>query len=262
MPEIKYFHDEEHHNLIAPSIIVPHLINSIKPTSVIDIGCGIGTFLHVFSSNGVDTVFGIDGEWVNKELLSKYISLENFKIANLEDKIFIARKYDLAISLEVAEHLKESSAETMVENLVQLSDVIVFSAAFPGQEGQNHINEQWPNYWENIFNKYNYSCYDILRPFFWNNENVPLWYKQNMFLVLKNGRPENEKIINGFTQSIDSKLLNIIHPGYFEIFYNKSIELEMLKCKYDNLLKGRESLILYIKLLIKFLFKKIGLYHK
>lgn len=51
-------------------------------------------------------------------------------------------RFDLAISVEVAEHLPKEAAETFIDNLVSLSDEVVFGAAYEHQGGVNHLNEQ------------------------------------------------------------------------------------------------------------------------
>lgn len=259
MNGIKYVHDEVHHNINAPSIIIPFLIENIQPKSVIDVGCGVGTFLSVFKSHAVDDIFGLDGEWVNMELLKKHIDLSYFKTANLEAKIDINRKFDLAISLEVAEHIKESSADVFVENLINLSNIIVFSAAFPGQGGQNHVNEQWPSYWADKFEKHNYKFYDVLRPYFWDNQSIDIWYRQNMFLVVKNGHND---IIPSFNMHLSGKIMNIIHP---EIFKNQLVigeKLAALQKNHDDYIKGRNNLVMYLKVIVKYFLRKIHLYNK
>ncbi len=95
----KYIHDETVHNLNAPNRIVPEVIQLVNPQSVVDIGCGIGTFLHVFKMNGVSDVLGIDGPWANKKLLKKYINPEEFQEWDLEKEIKLNKKYDLVVSL-------------------------------------------------------------------------------------------------------------------------------------------------------------------
>ena len=72
----KYKHEEEIHNLKDPNIIVPEIIELLNPKSVVDIGCGLGTFLNVFKRLGVNDILGIDGPWINKDLLGKYIDSE------------------------------------------------------------------------------------------------------------------------------------------------------------------------------------------
>lgn len=259
MENLKYFHDEIHHNLKASSIIVPLLVQKIKPKSVVDVGCGIGTFLNVFKKEGVRDIVGLDGEWVNTELLKKYIDIESLKIVDLEKVLILGRRFDLAVSLEVAEHIKESSVDVFVENLVNLSDVIVFSAAFPGQGGQNHVNEQWPSYWAEKFGKHGYGFYDVLRPIFWDNKDIDIWYRQNMFLVLKESK---KYIVKAFVDNNSKKLLNFVHPEIFESHLQNSDRLQKLRIEMDKVLKGKADFKTYIKLILKYLLRKINLYRK
>ena len=60
MSELRYIHDETAHNLKDPEIIVPVIMGVLNPKSVVDVGCGIGTFLHVFSDFGVKNLLGLD----------------------------------------------------------------------------------------------------------------------------------------------------------------------------------------------------------
>lgn len=257
---IKYIHDEEHHNLIGPSIIVPHIIEAIKPQSVVDLGCGIGTFLSVFKKNGINDILGIDGEWTNRELLSKYLDSNNFQVADLEKKLEINKKFDIAICLEVAEHLSKNSADTIVNNLINLSDIVVFSAAFPGQGGQNHLNEQWPSYWEKIFNSYNYKFYDVFRPIFWNNDEIQDWYKQNMFLIIKNGKEDG--VLEYFKLLKNTKLIDVIHPNYYNYHLERSNQFEILQKIHSDTLKGKDDFKSYFKILAKFVLRRLGIYNK
>jgi SAM-dependent methyltransferase len=256
---LKYIHDEYHHNLESPQEIVPYLIKLLEPKSVVDVGCGIGTFLKVFTDNGIRDVYGLDGPWVNRSLLSKYLDSDKFEEVDLEKQFNLNRRFDLALSLEVAEHLKEESADIFVLNLVNLSDRIVFSAAFPNQGGQNHINEQWPSYWKQKFEKYDYLFLDILRSKFWNNDKVQIWYKQNMFLIIKSDL--KDKYITSF--NVDNQTpLDIVHPNIVKKNFEQISALRTIEHKYDNLLKGKEKLITYLKINAKWLLRKIGLYKK
>jgi SAM-dependent methyltransferase len=231
----KYIHEEHTHNLTAPQEIVPLLISYFNPHSVADVGCGIGTFLRIFLELGVHDVVGIEGPWVNKELLFNNIDEKSFIEADLEKEFSINRKFDIALSLEVGEHLHYSSAETYIKNLISLSDTIIFSAALPGQGGQNHINEQWMDYWQKIFEKHNYYCYDVFRQQLWNNPGVNWWYSQNMFL---------------FTSKND--LQQIFHDK--KVPLNSYIHPELFKLKAQGLsdiVEGKKSIIFYIKLILK-----------
>ena len=66
---------------------------------------------------------------------------------NLKD----TRTFDVAISMEVAEHLPEKIADRYVDLLTGLSNIIVFTAAYPGQGGDDHVNEQPALYWISKF---------------------------------------------------------------------------------------------------------------
>lgn len=111
---------------------------------------------------GVNEIRGYDGNWLDKKVLR--IPHECFTAIELADGVNVDRKYDLAMSLEVAEHLPAESADLFVESLTKASDFILFSAAIPFAGGTNHINEQWPDYWNSLFNKYGYTVMDFLRP--------------------------------------------------------------------------------------------------
>src|SRR5690606_6408407 len=116
----------------------------------------------------------------------------------------------MAISLEVAEHLPEDAADIFVDSLTKHASVILFSAAIPQQGGQNHLNEQWPNYWNEKFRKKGFQAFDILRNKFWENENVRWWYRQNMMLYAREG----EAAFNEFEPS--KNILSYIHPRLYQ----------------------------------------------
>ena len=185
MTDIRYVHSTAVHNTNSAKELVPLFINWLKPSSVVDVGCGIGTWLSVFQDFGVKDIVGIDGEYVSKRLLffdeNKFISHDLTKPLNL------GRKFDLVVSLEVAEHLPESSADMFIELLTSLGDVVIFSAAIPNQGGQNHLNEQWPTYWQGKFNQHRFNLYDCIRPIIWLNESIDCWYRQNMLLAVREG---------------------------------------------------------------------------
>jgi len=118
--KVRYVHDEVAHNMKASGIVVPIVLELFPDTkSVVDFGCGIGTWLKAFKDNGIGDVLGLDGKWYNKDLLFKYITETEFKSVDLEKPIHLDRTYDLVISLEVAEHLAASSADDFVCSLVE-----------------------------------------------------------------------------------------------------------------------------------------------
>ena len=187
--------------------MVPLILKLIPITSVCDIGCGDGTWLRVFREQGVTDILGIDGEHVSRDLLQ--ISVSDFQPMDLRHQISLSRSFDLAISLEVAEHLPESRAASFVEDLTRLAPVVLFSAAIPGQGGRDHVNEQWQTYWTLIFSQYNYTVCDVVRPKIWKNRRIAYWYRQNTLLFCD---PHSLETIPEFADSAHSLRLPLVHP--------------------------------------------------
>jgi SAM-dependent methyltransferase len=140
--------------------IVDLVLQYLCPTSVVDVGCGTGVFLEEFEKRGTDTILGLDGP-ATKTVFRPDGS--NFLAADLTARVELDRRFDLALCLEVAEHLPAGSADLLVRTLTDLAPVVLFSAAHPAQGGQGHINERWPVYWQRRFSQHNYVLLDILR---------------------------------------------------------------------------------------------------
>jgi SAM-dependent methyltransferase len=163
--------------------VVPLVIELTRPQSVVDVGCGSGAWTSAFKEAGVKSVLGIDGFYVKDEQL--VIPPENFKRADLTQRLELHQQFDLAVSLEVAEHLPPARAKTFIEDLCRLSPVVLFSGAVPGQGGTHHLNEQWPSYWVKLFQETGYQPFDVIRPKIWNNDQVAWWFRQNILLFLR-----------------------------------------------------------------------------
>ena len=182
----KYVHDEEIHDMENPNILVPIFMEMFSPKSVCDIGCGIGNFLDVFKKNGVQKVIGYDGKWANKELLAKHLKQDEFITVDFEEALpDPPQKFDLALCLEVAEHISDEKSDQLIDFLTNLSDSIIFSAAIVNQGGFKHVNEQWEEYWEEKFNKKGYKKYDIIRHKIFTNTEIIWWYRQNILVYSK-----------------------------------------------------------------------------
>lgn len=134
--------------------------NLLPPNpKVADFGCGPGIWLNSFKENGC-RIHGYDG--------GKYkdyyrIEEDEFSNINLTEKVDFDDKYDIAVSLEVAEHIEEKRSGVFIENLTRVADYIMFSAEIPLQLGQGHVNEQWPSYWVRRFKELGCVCLDIIR---------------------------------------------------------------------------------------------------
>ena len=156
--------------------IVPIVRDYVDPRSVVDVECGTGGWLAEFNRHGAQEIMGLDGPWVPKAQL--LIPQDRFQVVELGEPIRLGRRFDLVVSLEVAEHLPAARAETFVGSLVGLGDVILFSAAIPYQGGENHLNEQWPDYWARLFGKgLSGIKYSVSTCLGWVNRVVPISVK-------------------------------------------------------------------------------------
>jgi len=185
-----------------------------QPASAIDIGCGRGAWLAACGERGVKRLTGLDGDWVSQDMmLDPTIS---FHPADLQQERAADERYDLAMSLEVAEHLPPASSEGFVRTLVAHADAIVFSAAYVGQPGRNHINTRPHSFWANQFLAQGYLLFDFFRPRFWSDNDVEPWYRQNTFLYVRPGHPLHAALAGaGHAPLQDARFVDCIHPWLF-----------------------------------------------
>jgi SAM-dependent methyltransferase len=160
--------------------VIRHLAEPMRIESVLDLGCGRGVWLARWLQRGATDVQGVDGPYVDGRKL--HVPTSCFVAHDLVRPLTLARRFDLVESLEVAEHLPESAADVFIDNLVRHGQLILFSAATPGQGGENHINEQPWEYWRQKFSARGYDVFDFLRPRLVHDAAVYLWYRHNTFV--------------------------------------------------------------------------------
>jgi SAM-dependent methyltransferase len=178
--DAEYFTSIRDYSLESARAVAPLLTELVTPSSVLDVGCGGGAWLAAFHELGVTDLLGIDGYAPASAdlLVSRHYVAER----NLREPFDLGRRFDLALCLEVAEHLPAESAGRLVESITAHTDVVAFSAALPGQGGQGHINEQWMEYWLALFEAYGFRGYDVLRPRLWGRPGIASFYQQNLVL--------------------------------------------------------------------------------
>jgi len=132
---------------------------------------------------------GLDGDYAMSDL---QITPDEFKATDISKGFLLERQYDLALCLEVGEHIAKKNSPLLVDSLAKAADVILFSAALPGQGGNHHVNEQWPEFWQRLFLNKDFVCIDFIRPLIYRNPDVEWWYRQNIFLYV------HKKVLNNF----------------------------------------------------------------
>lgn len=200
----------------------PKILEIYPARSIIDVGCGIGAWLKAFSDLGVARIAGLDGDYVDRSQLM--IPPDCFANCNLDEPIDVADVYrrfgnhvrfDLALSLEVGEHLPPARAISLVSDLCALSDVVLFGAAIPFQGWQRvHVNEQWQSYWADKFFRNGYDAFDALRPLIWSSPEIAYFYKQNAIFYAKRASPAHQRFLARCARPTVA-MFDIVHPEHY-----------------------------------------------
>jgi len=164
-------------------LILPHIKNIIpKLESAIDFGCGNGTWLNTLKQLYNTSILGIDGAYAIPNLIINHSEFTACDFNKETPNIY--SKYDLAMSLEVGEHLDKHRAKTFVDSICTTSDYILFGAALPGQKGTHHVNEQPQSYWAKMFIDNGFIPVDFRFKVILNYK-ISYWYRQNALLYVK-----------------------------------------------------------------------------
>jgi SAM-dependent methyltransferase len=211
---IDYNHSQNAHTLAGPQAALPALFADYKPSSLLDVGCGTGTWLKAAIDFGIQDVFGIDGIPIPPNQL--LVPAGKFRQQDIAVSWDLGRRFDAALCLEVAEHLEAAQAPILMDALVQHTDVIFFSAACPGQRGQHHVNCQWPEYWQKLFNARGYACFDDLRWRIWEDERVEPWYRQNVFVARRDPVKAGK----------EPRIPAVVHPAICDLMVREGVRAE------------------------------------
>lgn len=210
--KINYDYKINSHTDFAGREMMKFIIEECSPRSLLDVGCGPGTWLRAARELEVVDLMGIDG---TDSFLKENPSLKDiFKQVDLADPLSLGRKFDVVICLEVAEHLPEESAKNLIKILTDHADFIYFSAACPNQPGQHHVNCQWPSFWQQLFNEMGYLCEDRIRWQFWDNLKIEPWYRQNIFVARKSLALAGS----------EPRLFSVLHPEMVAIRFSNEKE--------------------------------------
>lgn len=182
----EFFEDQFAESSRSAAVVVPFVMSMVPARSVVDVGCGIGCWAGQFLSHGA-SVIGVDGDWVDRTSLR--IPETCFLPRDLSNQLRLNDRFDLAVCIEVAEHLPPDRASSLIEDLVGLAPCVLFSAAVPDQGGTGHLNEQPLPYWAAKFAAHGYQPADCIRLRIWDDERISWWFRQNLIFFAAPAHP-------------------------------------------------------------------------
>ncbi len=216
----RFFSSHHEASYRSATVVLPLVFSIFQPHSVVDIGCGTGTWLRAADQLGAHEYHGYDGSHSNQLLIPP----ERFTLADLSLPLAAPRRFDLAMCCEVAEHVPAASAATLVDTVAGFSNVVLFSAAIPGQGGTHHVNEQWPAYWQKLFEARGFSAYDCLRPRIWNDPQVEWWYRQNLVVYVADAAASRYSLPLKTTD-----VAALVHPELWEAQLKKRVVKNLVR---------------------------------
>lgn len=234
-----FYHDLERTSFDSAIEVLSIAFSLFEIKSVIDFGCGTGSWLRAAGQLGATKLTGLEGNWVRSDMLVD--PRIEFITTELEASAGPPAIYDLAISVEVAEHLSSRRADGFVDDLCAASSRVLFSAAIPGQGGTGHINEQWQSYWARKFLANGYLPLDVIRPQLYGRKSINTWYRNNTILYIKNDDyiPVVQRILNEGRLSLTN--LDFVIPDVYENpgLRNSIRILRKLPQKFANAVRWR-----------------------
>jgi SAM-dependent methyltransferase len=208
-----FFDSHRQLSLESARRVMPRLLELSGAKSVIDVGCGTGAWLSVLAEQGV-AITGIDGEYAIASGL--LIPRDRFVPHDLKAPIPQSLgRFDLAMCLEVGEHLEKSRAASLVSELCSLAPMVAFSAAIPRQGGLDHINECWQSEWARLFEGQGFTAIDAVRPAIWTDTRVAMWYRQNLIVYVRAGETWRYPNLAPFLGGPYKPVLDVVHPEMF-----------------------------------------------
>jgi SAM-dependent methyltransferase len=205
--------EQEAANAASATRILDILMDYYRPASVLDVGCGIGTWLKVASARGISDIRGMEGSWLDTSKLQ--IDSRFVEVVDLEKSFNLGRRFDLVISLEVAEHISESAADHFIECLTRHAPVVLFSAAIPYQGGDHHVNEQFLPYWVERFSRFDFRPLDVIRGRIWNDQGVLWWLRQNVVLFAEQELLARNQRLRRAAEESAAYPLSLVHPDVY-----------------------------------------------
>jgi SAM-dependent methyltransferase len=219
-------------NAVSAKRILDIVMDYHRPASVLDVGCGIGTWLKVAQSRGISDIRGIEGSWLDPSKLQ--VEPHFLETRDLEKSFDLGRRFDLVICLEVAEHISGSAADHFIASLTHHAPVVLFSAAIPYQGGDHHVNEQFLPYWVERFSRFNFRPLDLIRGKIWNDQAILWWLRQNVVLFAEQELVARDERLRRAADESAAYPLSLVHPDVY--LFRVQMGIEAMK-KMDQLAK-------------------------
>ena len=207
----------------SAQVVVPLVMDAVRPSSVVDVGCGLGAWLAVFREHGVEEVLGYDGPWVDRSQLQ--IAPGEYRGWDLRRPLIAERRFDLAVCLETAHLLAPEEGDRIVASLVDLSDVVLFSTAIPAQPGNTDANLQWPRYWAERFAGHGLVATDPFRLALWEHPDVKWWFPQNLLCFATEAVLARSPVLER-ARCAGGAPLPLVHPGCFQAYIDAEAETQ------------------------------------
>ena len=198
-----------YNSLQSADVVVPIVLEYIQPESIVDFGCKHGEWLSVFRAHGVTRLLGFDQP--KRITHGLVIDEREFRAVDLRERVNLEERFDLAVCIEVAEHLPATAAAPLVETLTRAAPVVLFSAAMPDQGGLDHFNEQPRRYWTDLFARHGFEPVDCLRPRIWQDTHVAWWYRQNLFFFYDPSSDAISRALRAAAAARRSTDLELVH---------------------------------------------------
>lgn len=182
-------HFADHARQNAPALA--RIIRAAFPDSstAVDLGCGSGHFVAALRAAGIRAEgYEYSAQLRRTAARELGVTIHPFDLADPP----VMPQVDLALSIEVAEHLQPLMGDTLVRLLTTSAPTVWFTAARPHQGGAGHVNEQPAEYWISRFKKYGYefdqSFTEQLRPRIGTETVKAPWLAENL-LIFRQASP-------------------------------------------------------------------------
>jgi len=166
------------------------LYEHFRPKRLVDLGCGCGVYSYFFKQKGVE-VLSIDGVLPPAQY-SYPLRIECRDLTVPFDNLW--GNFDLALCLDVAEHIPESLCDIFLSNLSKFSPTLLMACAPPNQGGHHHVNEKPKRYWINRLAEYGFAYNrkqtGILCEIFKKKRPIYMWMWEHLSVYEKSPEPK------------------------------------------------------------------------